>query len=392
MNTGSCATWMFATTLCATACAGAAVSGDDPSHEVSDTSASQPSVPPEQGALTASAPSPARAESALQDEDWGKPWRQLAAPSISMDGAVVAGAPGGWIAVSTRVQDSKAPPPPDSFAYFSTDGTHWHAIPTPGDSPLREASVAYGGGHYVIAGSRSAPVVLDSTDGQIWHEQSLDGLSFAGPVTYVGDRFLYVSASLWGSTDGEHWAALPHDYPFPLVTHIAYGNGVYLGAGTQTLLSSDGVEWRAAPLDCALPLDCDTDPRGNFYPPPVSGVFFAEGRFHLHGVEQGGSPWQLTSSDGELTSVDGESWQFVPGRVPDAYVAGRFTQFLGAQPLVWFPGDSTPQAIEVSHGPALPPIAYPEEPPADVDLSWSDDIDCTNARCVLIHSKLYLVP
>ncbi|MEY2935189.1 MAG: hypothetical protein RL033_5938, partial [Pseudomonadota bacterium] len=200
MNTGSCATWMFATTLCATACAGAAVSGDAPSHEVSDTSsAPQPSVPAEQGTRTASASSPARAESGLQDEDWSKTWRQLAAPSISKDGAEVAGVPGGWIAVSTRDQDgSKAPPPSDSFAYFSTDGTHWHAIPTPGDYPLQEASVAYGGGRYVIAGSRSAPVVIDSTDGETWHEQSLDGPSFGGPVTYVGDRFLYVSASLWG--------------------------------------------------------------------------------------------------------------------------------------------------------------------------------------------------
>jgi len=148
-------------------------------------------------------------------------------------------------------------------------------------------------------------------------------------------------------------------------------------------LSSDGAEWRAAPLDCTLPIDCYTDPDGTLYPYPLGGVFFAEGRFHA---------FQLTSPEGELTSPDGEVWQFVPGPFPDAYVGGHFTQFLGAQPRVWLPGDSTPRPIEVSSMPVPLPAPFPVQPPADVDLSWSDGIDCTNARCVVVHSKLYLVP
>jgi len=111
------------------------------------------------------------------------------------------------------------------------------------------------------------------------------------------------------------------------------------------------------------------------------GVFFAEGRFHMS-----------LENDGELTSSDGESWQFVPGPSPDAYVSGHFTQFFGAQPTVWLSGDSTPRPIAVSSGPTLPPVEFPAQPPADVDLSWSDGIDCTNARCAVIHSRLYLVP
>jgi hypothetical protein len=332
----------------------------------------------------------------LQDEDWGKTWRQLAAPSVSRDGAVIAGVPGGWIAVSTRDQDgTKAPPPSDSFPYFSTDGTHWRAIPVPGEYRLQGASVAYGGGHYVLGGTRSETVVLESTDGETWQEQSLGGPSFGffnGPLTYVGNRFLYLSAELWGSTDAEHWAALPHDYPFALITDVAYGNGVYLGAGTQTQVSSDGVEWRAVPLDCSLPIYCETDPQGTTYPPPVSNVFFAEGRFHIRGIPGGGMPWQLTLSDGELTSVDGESWEFVPGPAPDAYVAGRFTKFYGKQPTVWLPGANTPQPIAVERAPEPTSLEFPAEPPADVDLSWGDGVDCSNAHCVLIHSKLYLVP
>jgi hypothetical protein len=386
MITGSRASLSFAVGLCSTACAGAA--GDAPSHQASDHGAAhQPSADPGSATLTASAPAPTATELVLHDEDWNKTWRQLAAPSISKDGALVTGAPGGWLAVSTRDQDgTKAPPPSDSFAYFSTDGTHWHAIPTPGDYSLQGASVAYGGGHYVITGTRSETVVLDSIDGNTWHEQPLGGPSFAfynGPVTYVGDRFFYMSGTFWGSMDGKRWAALPHDYPFALLDHIAYGNGVYLGVGTQTQLSRDGVDWRAAPLDCALPIDCYADPDGNLYASPLGGAFFAEGRFHA---------WQAASTAGELTSPDGEVWQFVPGPFPDAYVGGRFAQFVGEQPAVWLPGESTPHTIEVSSVPGPQPVEFPAQPPADVDLSWSDDTDCTNARCVIIHSKLYLVP
>jgi hypothetical protein len=366
MSFGTRATWMFAAALCASACAGAA--GDAPAGS---------------------------ADLALQDEDWSKTWRQLAAPSISQNEVVVAGAPGGWIAVSTRDQDgSKNPPAPDSVAYFSKDGTHWHAILTPGDYPLQGASVAYGGGRYVITGSRAKitgsgaeTVVLDSTDGETWHEQSLDGPTFAfynGPVTYAGDRFFYVSGKFWGSLNGDHWAALPHDYPFAMLEQIAYGNGVYLGVGVQTQLSSDGAEWHAVPLDCALPIDCYADPEGNVEPEPLRGVFFAEGRFYAQ---------QWTSvPEGGLTSSDGESWQFVRGPFPDAYVAGRFARFFGAQPAVWLPGDNTPRSIEVSSGPGPATAQFATPPPTDVDLSWSDDVDCTNARCLIIHSRLFLVP
>lgn len=132
MLSSSRTTGMFVT-LCATACAGAASP-----QNADEGAASQSSAAAESGARSASAPAPPSTELSLQDEDWSKAWRQLAAPSISKDGASVTGAPGGWLAVSTRDQDgTKAPPPSDSFAYFSTDGTHWHAIPTPGNYSLQ---------------------------------------------------------------------------------------------------------------------------------------------------------------------------------------------------------------------------------------------------------------
>jgi hypothetical protein len=371
----------------------------DPAAQTATAGASTP-----RAVSAATAPT---AEFTLEDADWGKTWRRLSTPSISRGGAMVAGAPGGWLALSTRDQDgTKNPPPPDSFAYFSTDGTHWRAVPTPGDYPLQGGSVAYGGGRYVITGTRSETVLLDSTDGEAWHEQSLDGPSFAfynGPVTYVRDRFLYMSGAFWGSADAEHWDQLPHDYPFALIDQIAYGNGVYLGVGIQMQLSTDGVEWHMAPLDCALPIDCESIPDGNLQPAPVGGVFFAEGLFHIWQYQSG---YQLPQ--GELTSPDGKSWQYVPGPFPDAYIAGHFVQFRGTQPAVWLAGDSTPRPIGLirrSNGvsgssTALPSatdstsdaVTVDDPPPAEADLSWSDGLDCSNARCVLIHSQLYLVP
>jgi hypothetical protein len=84
------------------------------------------------------------------------------------------------LAVSSRDQDgSKAPPPLVSFVYGSENETHWHAIPIGTDhDPLQSADIAYGGGRYVIAGMRNGgTVILDSTDGETWHEQALGGVA-----------------------------------------------------------------------------------------------------------------------------------------------------------------------------------------------------------------------
>jgi hypothetical protein len=78
------------------------------------------------------------------------------------------------------------------------------------------ASVGYGSGHYLIAGSLTGPVVLESTDGETRQEHSLDGPACADPglVTHGRVRFLYVNLGLWGSPDGEQWSALSHDDPY----------------------------------------------------------------------------------------------------------------------------------------------------------------------------------
>ena len=355
------------------------------------------------------------AEPELADADWSKTWRLLSLPAASAQGASVVATPSGWIAVSSRHNGSKAPPPPDSFIYRSLDGTHWRAIPTnTGDAQLQNAEVAYGGGHYVITGSRGgANVVLDSSNGETWHEQALDDPNSwsQGPVKYVQGRFFFLNVSLLSSIDGQQWSRVDQPYPYAGLSDVAYGNGRYLGVGAGTLLSLDGRQWRAAPIDCSLAGDCITAPDDGTIPEEGAGpVFFAEERFHA---------LSFGAAEGAFSSPDGESWQFTPGLSPDGYLSGHFVRSFGPEPKVWVAKDGPSRALKLLHRSSMLPSGItpaeaqrwnsPAEPdathnafpldetmPAEMDLSWSDQLDCTTARCFVVTSgtasQLLLVP
>jgi hypothetical protein len=380
------AVWMVVASACGgTGCAGAAASLDETSNEASSTAGGNDAA--EASGISGSAM--AAAEPRLDDADWTKTWRRLAAPSISSYGARVAGIPGSWIAVSTRDQDgSKAPPPFLSFVYRSQDGTHWQAIPIgTAEDPLRSSDIAYGAGRYVIAGERNrGAVVLDSTDGETWRERALDGDAggLSGIVRYVHDHFFFMKISFWSSSDGENWVQPEHAYPFALFSDIAYGNARYLGVGAGTQVSTNGVEWHAAPIPCELPGACIREPlHGDLLEESFDQTFFAEGNFHIR---------QTFAQDGELRSADGEAWEYVPGPSPDAYVASHFVRLLHGQPKVWLGDSSDPHPLNVVTDPSSESAVISEPVPSDVDYSWSDGLNCSNARCAVIRSALYLVP
>jgi hypothetical protein len=378
---------MVVAVICAgTGCAGAAASRDEISTQGSSTTASADESTKADGVTD---PVLSVGEISLDDADWAKTWRRLTAPSISAYGARVAGVPGRWVAVSSRDQDGlKAPPTPVSFVYRSQDGTHWHAIPLgTEEDPLQSADIAYGGGRSVVAGMRNGGmVVLDSTDGETWREQALDSVDGGGSaptLEYVHDHFFCMNISFWGSSDGEHWAEPEHSYSWALLSDIAYGNGRYLGVGAGTQLSTNGVEWHAAPVDCDLPGACIREPlHGELVEDGLGRAFFAEGNFHI----------SEPSQEGELRSPDGEAWQYAPGTSPDAYVGGHFVKMLDEQPKVWRGDSSDPHPLNIVSRPGMAPAVVSEPVPLDIDNSWSDGLDCTNARCFIIRSSLYLVP
>lgn len=401
---------VVATALAAAGCGGSTRSVDDGPSTAPRDSTSTADMHASDGAGGAVATDTAAPE--LDDQDWSKTWRVLSLPAASMNGANVVATPTGWLAVSSRGDGSKAPPEPDSVIYRSVDGTHWRAISAgAGDPKLQNAQVAYASGHYIITGSRGgAVVVFDSTDGETWREQVLDDTDSLsqGAVMYVHDRFFFLMTSFWASMDGQQWSLVDHPYDYAGISDIAYGNGRYLGVGARTLLSVDGQHWRLSPIDCSLPDACITVPDGSgtVVETGSPGVFFAEDRFYVLPSEP---------SDGDFSSPDGESWQPTPGFAPTAYVSGHFVQLFGPQPTVWL-ADRAPQAMVVIDRLSMLPTgitpgvaarwsvplgpdstaaeAFPkaETIPTELDFSWSDGLDCTRARCLIVGSRLLLVP
>jgi hypothetical protein len=289
---------------------------------------------------------------------------------------------------------------------------HWRAVSIgTADAKLESAQVAYGDRHYIVAGSRGGKkVVLNSSDGETWDEQVLDDPNpwSNGPVKYVHGRFFILSASLWTSLDGQRWSLLDQPYKYSGLSDIAYGNGRYLGVGSGTLLSDDGIAWRSAPIGCALAGACVTTLEGTAVEGASSGVFFAQGKFHVlpDGIPEGG-----------FSSSDGESWQFAPAFIPDAYVGGHFVRLFDVQPRVWLDNDRSAHSIDAIHRSSMLPAgisaptamrwssetngspdAFPQDEamPAELDFSWRDGLDCTNARCLIVtsgnQSQLLLVP
>jgi hypothetical protein len=60
-------------------------------------------------------------------------------------------------------------------------------------------------------------------------------------------------------------------------------------------------------------------------------------------------------------------------------------------PQVWLAGSADPTPLHIVTRPDAASILS-EPAPLDVDHSWSDGLDCTNSRCSVIRSELYLVP
>jgi hypothetical protein len=425
---------MLAPTVCGVAgCGGAADSADEPTSTAASVGASTTEGRNADGlsgaaAATTGAVSDSAlviAEPALKDDDWSQTWRQLPVPA-GLPGARVVATPSGWIAVSSRIlgsktPDTKAPSPTDAVVYRSNDGTRWHRISVgTGDSPLYNAHLAYGAGHYVITGDRSGAtsittVVLDSTDGDTWHEQTLyENDSWAdGAVKYVHDRFFFMADSLWASLDGEHWNQLKSPYKSSPLGDIAYGNGLYFGIGLQTVLSGNGTDWQAAPIDCALQGACISQPDGSFWDITPSGLFSADDHFRVRLDDLSAliSRW--------FTSIDGEAWQLATDPAPDSYVSGHFARLFNPQPLLWGSDGGTAHPIDlIDRTSSLPSGVTAEEAalwsaqfglqdthvgfradqtlPDELDFSWNDGLDCTRARCFVAtlgdSSALFLVP
>ncbi len=325
----------------------------------------------------------------------GSAWRLIEVPAASNEPSIIR-TPLGWLALSRRaIGNPRTPSGWQSVLYRSTDGVHWNTVPfAPGRDDLALSDIAYGAGRYVMTGRRwgenSGGVFWVSDDGQRWREMAQPPLDFSqllGTVDFAGGKFFAFGFRVLGiSEDGENWTVVGSD----LVQFgaAAYGNGRYVLAGNgPMLISEDGSSWRSAPVDCAMPGACITDPSGNVGQSYQLYLSFVDGHFY---------------SD-QMVSDDGEHWRALPDRVPAAYVSGRFIGGSGYSLNTWTPSGSLDPLLVIRPSEAAVTAARREITalgvldagaplPDSVAVEFEDGLTCETASCVIVGSRLYLVP
>lgn len=133
-------------------------------------------------------------------------------------------------------------------AMSSPDGLAWTSGGAAGDSVWH--SVSYGNGVYVAVASSSTTsnLVMTSTDALTWTGLTSVPNQLWWNVTFGGGRFVAVAADSTGSqlamtsANGSAW--LQQTTPGVGWRALAYGNGLFVAAGTGTVMtSSDGSTW-----------------------------------------------------------------------------------------------------------------------------------------------------
>jgi hypothetical protein len=227
-----------------------------------------------------------------------------------------------------------------------------------------------------------------SSDGEHWSEsaQPMTHADVWSRVAFAGERFFaFGSRSIGVSDDGATWTTIA----MTQAAAAAYGNGRYLLVGSGPMRTSeDGLQWQEHHLDCSLPPGCAVEPAG-VYAGLYSQALFAEGSFFV----------------GELTSLDGATWQAEPGPVPTAYFGGHFLGRVGRSPglTAWTRGGPV-QTLRllrpVPGGLTAGNRRFDEIGLLDVDaplpetvtVEFEDGASCENADCVVVDGRLLLVP
>lgn len=334
-------------------------------------------------------------------------WQELGVASAS-HGPALAATPAGYFALSQRsVGDAKAPSAWESYLYRSTDGVHWQQVPVSNDNGnLWLRGVAYGAGHYVLAGTRFGGgdgVLFHSTDAERWDEIRVatgapSGLS---DVVFSGGRFFALSThrTLLTSTDGTTWTAIDLGTKTVAPSDVTFGNGQFLLVGSGDVQrSTDGLTWTPTALDCAMPGACITDPSGNVLQSAHFSAVFAQGNFYID----------------QATSTDGQTWRSLPGQYPLDDVDGQVIGSTATDLLAIWSTDGSPHGLtSVRYLDALSAddraervrwngSVFPAEvnaqsfpndapPPDQLEFPLPSGADCSTAPCVLVDHRLYLI-
>jgi hypothetical protein len=333
-------------------------------------------------------------------------WQELGIPGVTHS-PDLARTPSGWLALSRwAVGDQRAPSSWESVLYRSTDGIRWQDVDISDENDnLWLRGVAYGAGHYVLAGMRMGEndgAIFHSTDGETWQELSVATGAPSGlaDVVFAGGQFFALSTStaLLRSADGVTWQAI--DLATTVMPQdVTFGGEQFLLVGSGAVQrSSDGVSWRPSTLDCAMPGACITDPSGNVSQGFHTRAVFVAGTYFID----------------QASSSDGVTWQPLPGLYPAAGVAGSVIGSSDGSPLaLWAPGEApqplarvryvdtltaAERATRMRWNGAIEPSEqtsenFPngERPPGPIEFPLPSGADCASAECVTVGNRLYLL-
>lgn len=158
----------------------------------------------------------------------------------------------------------------------STDGITWVRTEPFGSNTLY--GLGYNGNKFILSIPNSA-FLLTSTDAITWTNSGTTGvpMAYGGAVVRhtagvtsnamlsVGHVPVSITGAFSYSTDGVTWSNQGNAFGWGDLLTIAYGNGIYLAAGSNTLISStDAITWvtKAAPTSSTYAL---TYGNGSFY-------------------------------------------------------------------------------------------------------------------------------
>ncbi len=193
---------------------------------------------------------------------------------------------------------------PDFSTIISSNGVDW-SVSTTNLPALTD--LTSGGNQFVGVNGTS---LYTTTDGYNWQSNSSFTNTFRG-VRYASNQFIAVgdSGSIFTSADGTNWNNDSVATSGSLYG-VAYGNGLYVAAGSVAATSSDGISWLLGPSN----------------PPAViDRIVYGQGLF-------------VASANGEiLISYDGLNWQTqttAPGGIASiAYSGGTFLAISGPGPV-----------------------------------------------------------
>lgn len=189
-------------------------------------------------------------------------------------------------------------------------------VPTP-NSALN--SIAYGNGTFVAVGNNS--FVARSTDGITWSTGTAGAYGTLKRIRFMDGQFVALGSSdkLIYSPDGASWTV--STLPRADFWDIAYGNGVYVLAGSATYVSSNGVNWTQT-----HPMLFEYWPVPGVHEAALDTVVFANGLFQA--LRVGGQFSDIRS----FSSTNGVDW--VAGGIGQN--GGGGTGDLLYQDGVWF--------------------------------------------------------